>query len=170
MILWLYYFLLLILLLAGLLLVALTLPGLWFMATAAGGYAILTHERFLGWHTLIALLVLALAAEVLEMGLVAGAAKAAGGGRRGMIGGIVGAVLGGIFLSFIPIPIVGTILGICLGSFLGAAVAELAGGREAGHSLRIGFGAAKGRLLGIFSKLSFGLVMLMVILWTALPV
>jgi uncharacterized protein len=166
---WVYFVLLIIFLGAGMVLAVFTLPGLWLMTAAAAGYALITHEKYLGWHTLVVLLVLALLAEILEFALTGAAAKKAGGGFRAAAGGIIGAIIGGIFLSFIPIPIVGTVLGICLGSFLGAAGVELLAGRETAGSLKIGWGAAKGRFMGIVTKVTIGVVMGVIILWRAFP-
>ncbi|MGA2583119.1 MAG: DUF456 domain-containing protein [Tepidisphaeraceae bacterium] len=167
---WLYFILLLLLASASLLLVVVTLPGLWLMSALAGGYAVLTHQRYLGWHTLVALLILSLAGEIVEISLGGIAAKKAGGGRRAAWGGIIGGVVGGIVFSFIPIPIVATLLGIFLGTFLGAGLMELLGGESTTHSLRVGLGATKGRLMGLFAKITIGVVMLLIIIFTALPI
>src|SRR5687768_3417042 len=104
---WLYYVLLIIALLAGLLLNILGLPGLWLMVAAHGVYALLTGWGvYVDWPSLVALVVLALLAEAVEfLAGAAGSAKA-GGRKRGMAGAIVGGFLGAIFLSVIPIPIV----------------------------------------------------------------
>jgi uncharacterized protein YqgC (DUF456 family) len=121
-----------------------------------------------GWPSLIAIIVLALLAEAAEFLAGAAGSKAAGGRKRGMIGAIVGGFLGAIFLSIIPIPIVAQIIGACLGAFIGAAVMELSD-KGAAHSLRVGVGAAKGRFMGIISKLGFGIAMLVVALWAGFP-
>jgi uncharacterized protein YqgC (DUF456 family) len=166
---WLYYILLLLIAAGGLVLVTFTLPGLWVMTGASAIYALITHERHLGPKTLITLFLVSLIAEILELTLGGAAAKRAGGGRKAMVGGLVGGILGGIFLTFIPIPIISTIVGICLGSFLGAAIAELLGGQAAVHSLRVGLGAAKGRFQGILAKLALGICMFLLILIAAFP-
>jgi hypothetical protein len=167
---WLYYILLLAVSLCGLFLVLVIMPGLWLMTAAAAIFGALTHWRFIGVHTIIVLLAASVIAEVLEIGLGGAAAKRAGGGKRAMVGGLVGGVLGGIFLSFIPIPIISTIVGICLGSFLGAMLVELGGGEAASHSLRVGVGAAKGRFVGLVAKLGFGAVMFLVIAFKGFPI
>ena len=56
----------------------------------------------------------------------------------------------------------GTIAGVCVGTFLGAWIVELLVGKEMGHSVQIGVGAAKGRLLGTLAKTLVGVVMLTV--------
>jgi uncharacterized protein YqgC (DUF456 family) len=167
---WLYYLLLLVFELAGIAITVMTLPGLWLMLAAAAVYALLTHGNYIGWWTLATLLVLATVAEIIEFTSSGAGAKRAGGGRAGLWGALLGGLLGGIFLSFIPIPVLSTLVGVCLGTFLGAMIGELAFGREITHSLKIGFGAAKGRLFGTFIKLGFGCVMLMITMAVGLPI
>src|SRR5690348_13712796 len=103
---WIYYLLLLVVLLTGLLINVLGLPGLWLMVAGFGGYALLTRwGNYVGWPSLIALIVIGLIAEAVEFLAGAAGSRAAGARRRGMIGAIVGGFLGAIFLSIIPIPI-----------------------------------------------------------------
>lgn len=165
---WVYYMLLILFALGGLALVAVTLPGLWVMTAAAAVFALLTHERGVGIKTLFALFFLSLGGEILELTAGGAAARKAGGGRRAAVGALVGGIVGGILGSFV-LPLVLTIVGICLGSFVGAASFELAGGSEAGHSLRVGWGAAKGRFFGVAVKLVVGVVMFLVIVFYAFP-
>jgi uncharacterized protein YqgC (DUF456 family) len=166
---WLYYFLLIVILVTGLFLNILGLPGLWLMVAAFGGYALLTGwDIYVGWPSLIVIVVLAILAEVVEFVAGAAGSKSAGGRKRGMIGAIVGGFLGAIFLSIIPIPIVSQIVGACLGAFIGAALMEFTD-KNLEHSVKVGVGAAKGRLWGILSKLAFGCLMLLVAIFAALP-
>jgi len=166
---WLYYLLLLAISLVGLFLNILGLPGLWLMVASAAGYALLTNAQYMGWPTLVTLVVLGAVAELLEFVAGAAGSKAAGGRTRGMIGAIVGAIFGGLFLSIIPIPVISTILGACLGAFIGAAVMEL-WDRDFRHAISVGLGAARGRFMGILVKGAVGVVMLVVILIAGLPV
>ena len=166
-----YYIALFALLLTGLFVNLLGLPGLWLMLASALGYALVTGwNRYVGWPSLIALLVLALVAEAVEFVAGSAGAKKAGGSKRGMLGAIVGGLLGGFFLTFlVPVPILGTIVGVCVGTFLGAWGVELMVGREMDQSVQIGFGAAKGRLVGTLLKTLFGVTMLIVAMVTAWP-
>lgn len=157
------------LLLCGLALTLMTLPGLWLMVASAAGYALLTGFQYVGWKTLIVLLIWAGIAEVVEITSSGTGAKKAGGGRPGLWGALIGGIIGGIWLSFVPVPIISTLIGVCIGTFLGATVGEFAFGKHIGHSAWIGLGAAKGRLVGTFVKLGFGVVMLIVTLVMALP-
>lgn len=165
-----YYLLLLVLLVLGMLVNILGLPGLWLMVASYGAYALATGwDRHVGYASLITLLVLALLAEAVEFFAGAAGSKAAGGRTRGMIGAIVGGFLGAIFLSIIPIPVVAQIVGACLGAFIGAGVMEYSD-RDLSHSLRVGYGAAKGRLYGIVSKLAFGVAMFVIAMFAGFPI
>lgn len=167
---WLYYLILILILLSGWILNLFLLPGLWLMVAAAAGYAWITSGWYLGVKSLIFLLALAVLAEVAEFAAGSAGAKKAGGTRRAMAGAIVGALAGGLlFTGLVPIPILGTLVGVCLGAFLGAGSIELAIRRELWHSTKVGLGAAQGRLMGILVKLLIGLAMFLLAAWTALP-
>ena len=173
---WLLYISLACVLVFGLFLNVIGLPGLWLMVAAHAAYAWATGWQYAYWHSLVALLALALAAELAEFLAGAAGSKSAGGTFRSAVGAIGGGVVGGIVGQiFIPIPIVGAILGACLGSFAGAAMLESTHAKRdvetsAMHwdrARRVGWGAFKGRLVGILLKSAFGIVMLVVSLWTA---
>ena len=167
---WVYYLLLLLISVAGLFLTILGLPGLWLMVGAHAIFMAVTGVNVhVGWPSVVTLLVLGLLAEILEFAAGAAGSKAAGGRKRGMFGAIVGALVGGLVISFLlPIPIVGTIVGACFGAFVGAALMELTD-REFMHAMRVGLGAAKGRLWGIVIKLLIGATMLVIIIIAAIP-
>lgn len=166
---WIYYILMLVVGFFGVFINILGLPGNWILVLAVGVYAWATgFERHVGWAALVSLVVIGLIGELVEfLAGGAGAAKA-GGTKRGMIGALVGGFIGALFLS-IPVPIAGTIIGACAGAFIGAFLVEYAIEPDHERSLKIGIGAAKGRLFGIVSKLAFGFIMLIVAFWTALP-
>ncbi len=167
---WFYYFVLLLVCVVGLATAMLTLPGLWLMTAATGIYALLTHGRIVGAKVLIALFVLALLSEIVEMSVGGAATRRAGGGRLAAVGGVVGALLGGLVFPFLlPFWGVSAVIGLCLGSFLGAGGAEAVRGKQIAHSLRVGFGAAKGRIVGLMAKLVFGIAMFLLILVAAFP-
>jgi len=167
MVVYLAFILTLLLGLAGLFLVILTLPGLWLMLAGAAVYAMFTH--IFGFKSLLVLFVLAAAGELLELAVGGAATRRSGGGKLSIVGAVVGGVLGGIFLTFIPIPVVGTLVGVCLGSFFGAVFVELISGKRLGYSLRVGLAAGTGRLGGIIIKLMIGVVMLAVIMIAGFP-
>lgn len=169
---WLYYLLLLFAGLIGVVLAIIGLPGIWLIVASAGLYSLLTGGSYLGVKALVALFALGVVAEVLETVMGGVAAGRAGGSRRGMIGAIVGGIIGAIAgTPLIPIPVVGTVAGACLGSFVGAFGVELLWlNRSTADSLKIGFGAAAGKLAGIVTKLIFGGLMFLLTALAALPV
>ncbi|MGC4032349.1 MAG: DUF456 domain-containing protein [Tepidisphaeraceae bacterium] len=172
MLVWLYYLLLLLIHVTGWSLNLLGLPGLWLIVLGHIVYAWATgFDHYTGWSAIIWLFVLALAAEIIEFVAGAAGSKSAGGSKRGMAGAIIGGFAGGILATaLIPIPIVGTVIGAVAGSFFGAAGVEKLVHPDSRRALRIGYGAAKGRFLGIVVKGGIGLVMAVVSLATALPI
>ncbi len=143
----------------SLFLIVLGLPGTWTMVLATAGLWWWQGEELVivsGWVVVVAL-VLAFVGEVIEFLSGAAGAKKAGGSRWGSVGAIVGALVGAILGTFlIPVPIVGSIVGMCGGAFAFAALLERIGGRTVEESLRSGQGAAVGRFLGILAKLAVG--------------
>lgn len=152
--------------LLGVLLVALTLPGIWFMILVAIGFQAYFAMRepptlMYAWWTLGACVLLGIIAEAVEAFASAVGAKKAGGTRRGaigsVIGGILGAILGTVLLAFLPV--LGTILGAVLGAGGGALIAERHNGAKTWRQAStIGAGAAAGRLAATIAKVGFAAV------------
>lgn len=167
---WVYYGILLVFLLAGMVLNVLTLPGNWLILLATFLFGWATGWNYVGKFTLIGLLVLASLGELVEF-LAAGRATAkVGGSRWGAVGAIVGGLIGGIVLTpLIPIPILGTLIGVLVGTFLGSAAGEWLAGKEVFETLHLGAVATKGRLYGTILKLFFGVAMLIWAMIMALP-
>jgi hypothetical protein len=108
-----------------------------------------------GWTTLGVCVGLAIIGEVMEMGAGALGAKVGGGSRRCMIGAIIGGIVGGLVLTpFIPIPVIGTLIGAVLGTFTGAILGELTdkSPTTAGGLAKSASGATIGRILGVLGK------------------
>lgn len=163
-----YYLLLLVVCLAGLAISVVGLPGLWLMVASAVVFSLATGGVVLTWKTVVAVALLAAASEVAEFLAGAAGSKTAGGTWRGIVGAVVGGIAGGIV--GVPIPILGPILGAILGAAVGAGVLELTGERpDVRQAGNVAWGAAKGRFWGVVSKLTFGTVMLVVLLVYAFP-
>lgn len=166
---WLYYILLLPFMVMCIVLAVFNLPGLWLLAAGVAMYDWATGwDQLVSAHVVIAMLIMAGAAEAIDFFAASAGAKRAGASGRGMAGAIVGGIAGGLLLS-IPLPAIGTVLGICLGAFVGAALVELLRGRSLGKSLHIGAGAAKGRFLGIVVKVFIGTAMLVTAMVAGFP-
>jgi hypothetical protein len=149
---------------AGLVLVALGLPGLWLIVAVVCGFAVLPGFHAFGPGTIAIVLALALLGELVELWLGYGLTRRYGGsGRAGwgaMLGGLAGAVVG------VPIPVVGSVIGSVLGSFVGAAVFEYTRAPEG--ALRAGWGALLGRIAATSAKMAMGIAMAVVAIYNAL--
>ena len=158
---------LLLLLLNGfwLMTVPFVLPGNWLM--------VLSTVIFAWWHwdaqifsiyTLITIVLLAFAGEVVEFFAGMGGARRAGAGWRGSIGAILGAFTGSILGTFlIPIPLVGTVAGLCIGAGIGAGFFEGIGGAGVSRSLSFGLAAGLGQFIGTTAKFSLGVLIWIII-------
>lgn len=168
---WIYYFTLIIVMVAGLVLNLLTLPGIWLLTLGVLLYAWVTgFGHYVGWGTLLALVIVGLLAEGVEFVAGGAGAKKAGGTKRGAWGAVGGSLLGAIFGGIlIPIPLLGSIIGVIAGAFLGAGIVEICIHPDHCRAARIGMGAAKGRLLGMIAKTIFGIIMFLLAAFMALP-
>src|SRR4051812_26984022 len=84
---WLYYILMLIVMLCGMFISILGLPGIWIMVLAVAGYAWLTNaHHFVSPTWLIVLAVIAGISELVELIAGSAGAKKAGGSKRAMLG------------------------------------------------------------------------------------
>jgi uncharacterized protein YqgC (DUF456 family) len=156
---WVWYLLLTALLVAGLFLQILTLPGIWLMVGSAGVYALVTHGQYIGLWTLLVLFGMGVISEIVEAMAGGAGARRAGGSGRAAWGALIGGIAGAIFSS-IPLPIIGTIAGACLGAFAGALAMEFTVHGETKRSVLVGVGAGVGKFAGLMGKLIFaGLVM-----------
>ncbi len=154
---------------AGWLLTLFALPGNWLMVAAAAVYAFFApgEERVaIGWGLVIALVVLAVAGELLELLASALGATRGGGSKRGAVLAVLfsvpGAMLGAMIGTPIPVigPLVGVILFAGLGAFAGAMLGESWKGRKLEESWQVGHSAFWGRVLGSLAKVMIASIML----------
>jgi len=152
----------------GIALTLLTLPGMWIAIAAAIGVQLWQPTMF-SWWTLGICIGLALLAEMLEFFASAAGAAKGGASKKGALGAIIGSLVGAIVGSFF-FPPIGTVLGAVAGA--GGAVIwvemslEKRGFRDA---TKAGTGAAVGRLLATFIKVTFAAVValtLSIAAWT----
>ncbi len=155
-------------LLVGLALDLLGLFGNWIiLAAVILAYAFSGFEHF-GIPSIIVLFFLAAAGEIIEALASAYGAKRFGGVKGTMVAALVGTIVGAIVGT--PVPIVGSLIGACAGAFIGAVSYEyVVRRREMGSSMKAGFGAAAGKIGGVFAKLFVGLVMIIIIFFTVSP-
>lgn len=155
---WIGYIVLLVIIVAGLFVNILGLPGLWLIVLGVVLYAWSTGFEYIGWWSIGIVIALGLIAELVEFFAGAAGSAKAGGSKRGMAGAIVGGLVGAIVGT--PVfPVIGTIAGSILGCALGAYLIEWSIGKTHGESINISVGAAKGRFVGLVAKSAFGIAM-----------
>jgi uncharacterized protein YqgC (DUF456 family) len=152
--------LLVLVLLLGLFMIPLGLPGLWVMLAAVVGYMFLGPPGSIGVWTIAIVAALAGLGELLELVLAGRYARKYGGSRRAGWGAIIGSIVGAII--GVPIPIVGSMIGAFLGAFAGAWVAELTRSAELRGATRVATGALLGRIAATAAKVGIGCA---VIVW-----
>ena len=163
---------LILLLLASWFLTLLGLPGNWLMVMVTAIYAYLVPAQSpaaLGWKTVVAILVLAVFGEIVDLLASAIGVSKTGGSRRGAVMALVGSIGGGILGVFIgvPIPLIGSVIAAVffagLGAMAGAILGEISVGQQLDMSWRIGKAALWGRLAGTLGKMLLGAVMIVVV-------
>lgn len=151
-----------LLMISGIIMIPLGIPGTFVIAAAALVYAWLTEFAamtlgFVGLLFLIAMLV-----EVLEFSL--GALTAAKYGSSKM--GIIGSILGGFWGALWGIPILppfGILVGAFIGAFAGAALFELIASRNWKQAFRVGWGALLGSVAGKIAKMAAAVAMVVMV-------
>lgn len=158
--------LLALVLLIGLIIIPLGLPGTWLMLIAGITYLLISPAAPFGWMVIVGCLVVAVVGEVLEFMFAAGYTKKYGGSNRAawgaIIGGLIGVVVG------VPVPIIGSIVGGFVGAFAGAMIAEFSRGTSAEGATRAATGATIGRAVAIAMKTVAGLMIATWIMLAAL--
>lgn len=150
------------------------LPGNWglvLLAFAVAYFAPETAHFAIHTPTLVSILLLAIAGEVIEFIAGAAGANQLGGSKRGTALAILGSVVGAIVGMFvgIPIPVIGSLVAALLfggvGAFGGAVAGERWAGKEWDVAIKIGWGALWGKLLGTLLKTICGTAMMILLLY-----
>lgn len=155
-----------------------TLPGNWIMVALCAAFAYWIPEeetgRGMAWGVVIALAVLALIGELLELAASALGATKAGGSKRAAALALVGSMIGslaGAAIGF-PIPVIGPLIGVLICGGAGAAAGAILGekwkGREFDDSIPVGTAAFWGRIIGTIAKSAVGLGIVVVALVSAI--
>ncbi len=145
---------------AGVALTAFQLPGNWLTAAACAAFAWYRwgaeHWSF-GIPAVAIVLGLAALGELLEFITGALGSATVGGSKRGSILSIPAALVGAIAGSlFIPVPVLGTLVGAAAGGGLGALAGDKWAGRPWGQAFKAAGGAAVGKVTGTVLKLIVG--------------
>jgi uncharacterized protein len=141
----------------------LALPGNWLIVISTALVAWLRPGMF-SPITLIAIVVLAVVGETVELLSSLVGARYARATRWGALGAMVGGMIGAVAGTFlIPIPVVGSLLGAGGGACVGAMAADRAAGRNARRAVHAGLAAGVGRILGAAFKLGIGAILWVVV-------
>jgi len=136
----------------GIILSCLSLFGTWVVVVATVLAALLSGTDFPGVWTIVGFVVVSGLAEGFEAIAGAWGVTRRGGsalaGFAALVGGLLGLVLG----SAIPVPIVGTFVGMLVGGFALVFVVERLRLRQSGQAAHIAWGAVLGRIFVIFFK------------------
>lgn len=149
-----------LLVLVGLVLTPLGLPGLWVIVAGVLTYGWLTDFRTVTVAIIALVVGLAFLGELLEYWVGFRYTKVYGGSKRAgwgaLLGGIVGAMVG------VPVPLLGSVIGAFLGSFAGAVAFEWLNSLHGPTAVRAGWGALVGRAVSAGLKTALGLVIAVV--------
>ncbi|MGH7648517.1 MAG: DUF456 family protein [Gemmatimonadaceae bacterium] len=157
--------LLVLVLVAGLIMLPLGLPGLWVMAGAVLLDAAVVPSHVVSLKLGIAVTVVAGLAELVELALAGRFARRYGGSRRAGWGAIIGSLVGA-FVG-VPVPIIGSMVGAFVGAFAGAFLAEVSRRTEVVGAARVATGAMLGRIAATAMKVGVGCA---VLAWVVLSI
>lgn len=150
----------------GLFLTAIGLPGTWLLLAVATIAKLSVPEMSMAWWPIWTGFVLAFIAEGIEFLLASSYARKYGGSERAGWGALIGGVAGA-FVGF-PVPLIGPLIGAVVGTFIGALVAEYSATGAQGDAGRVAWGAMLGRVMATVVKVGLGLVIAVLILFSAL--
>lgn len=143
--------------LAGLVMVPLGLPGNWIMLLVVAVGALLGRVSLV---TLAVLGAVVLVAELAEFLLVRAASAKYGGSAADFWGAVAGGLAGVVVGA--PVPVVGSLVAGVVGTFAGAAAVSLWRTRRPGDAARVGWGALLGRAFSAAVKTAAGVAVLVV--------
>ena len=136
---------------AGLIAVVLGLPGTWLILITSALYSWLTGFSVITYQMLLGLLLLAVAAEVLEFWSGLWGARRYGGSKKAMLGTLIGGLAGAIILTPMLFGF-GAVVGAFFGAFAGGFVVTYLEQRKMSNAMRVGWGGMLGRVFAMVFK------------------
>lgn len=150
-------------LLLGLLSIVFGLPGTLVILVDVFVYSMVTGFETIGFKVLLALVLLAAAAEALEFFLGMTIALQFGVSVKGFWASIIGAILGASIMTPFFFGL-GTVLGSFLGGVMGVLLMELIRQGRLKPAFRASYGAVLGRVAGTLTKGFLAIVMIVITL------
>jgi uncharacterized protein YqgC (DUF456 family) len=145
--------------LAGFILSCLSLSGTWVVLAVTGLVAWQRWPEFPGVGTLVVFLLVCIGVEVVEAFAGTWGVQKRGGSKEAGLGALVGGFLGMILGGFIPVPVIGNLIGMIAGSFGLAFLVEHSKMKKADHAAHVATGAVLARLAVIFLKVGITIAM-----------
>jgi len=162
------YFLLILGMVAGLILIPFGLPGVGFILLSTVIYSLATRfSAAVSFNLLIVFCILTLFAETADNWLMAMGARKFGASRAAVWLSFLGAILGTVLLGPLLALVMGALgpfVGAFAGSFLIVFLYEYLRKKQAKEALRAGWGTVLGRTAGIVLKMAIGVGMVLTIL------
>lgn len=144
----------------GFILSCLSLSGTWVVLATTGLMFWYRRPDFPGFGTLIFFLILCIGVELAEAMAGTWGVQKRGGSKAAGWAAMGGGFLGMLFGGFIPVPIIGNLLGMLIGSFGCAFLVEHSKLKQTEHAAHVATGAVLARLAVIFLKISITLLMI----------
>jgi uncharacterized protein YqgC (DUF456 family) len=141
-----------VLCLLGFILSCLSLSGTWLVFLAAGIVSWFNWPEFPGLVTLAVFLLLCIGTEVLEALAGAWGVQKRGGSKAAGFAALFGGFLGMLLGGFIPVPVIGNLIGMLAGSFGLAFLVEHGKMKKTDHAAHVATGAVLARISVIFLK------------------
>lgn len=147
----------------GFILSCLSLSGTWVVLAATGLVAWSRWPEFPGIGTLVLFLLLCIGVEISEALASAWGVQKRGGSKAAGWAALGGGFLGMLLGSFIPVPLIGNLIGMLAGSFGCAFLVEHARMKRADHAAHVATGAVLARLGVVFLKIAATSAMIFVL-------
>jgi uncharacterized protein YqgC (DUF456 family) len=162
------YFLLLLGMVAGLIMIPFGLPGVGFILVSTVIYSLATRfSAAVSFNLLIFFCVLTLIAETADNWLMALGARKYGASREAVWLSFAGAILGTLILGpllALVMGVLGPFVGAFAGSFLTVFLYEYVRRKQIKEALRAGWGTVLGRTAGIVLKMAIGVSMVITVI------
>ena len=144
---------------AGLVLSCLSISGTWLVVAGAVLAAIIRSEPFPGLWTVLVFIALAILVEAVEAVAGAFGVRKRRGSKLAGLAAVVGGLLGLALGTLIPVPVLGSLLGMLTGSFGLVFAVEACRLKQANRAVGIAWGTVLARVFVILVKVSVTLGM-----------
>ncbi|MFH0880183.1 MAG: DUF456 domain-containing protein [Lentisphaerota bacterium] len=144
----------------GVLLSCLSFSGTWLVVASALLAAPLTGPGFPGWVTVLVFIALSAAVELMEWFAASWGVERRGGSKLAGFMALVGGILGIFAGAMIPIPIVGSLVGMLVFSFALVFLVERQRLQKDSAAAHIAMGAVMARVMVVILKVGMTLAMI----------